>query len=195
VVVTGLGIPLAGHRCGLVSGVVPVLVAAVLAAAASATAAPVESGEVVPFRGVAGVELGMSRAAVVAAVGRPLRETRGGVMVYSDEHILDVYLTRRGPLGRVRQVVAAGPGFCAKDVPGACSTARNSVIAMRRAYPRRFRRVVDVTQDTIWWWCGRVRGRAISTSFNTDPRRQAILTWYIVDHGTRCPALAQVRGG
>lgn len=174
--------------------------AVVLACAAVLTAAPaatgtVESGQVVPFRGVAGVSLHQSRAQVVAVLGRPLRENGFGVMMYSDANIMDVYLTRAGARGRVRQFVASGTGFCAKGVVGACSRVVNSEIAMRRANPGRFRRVVDVTGDTIWWWCGRVRGRAVSTSFNTDPRRHMILTWFIVDHGTRCPTIAQVRGG
>lgn len=158
-------------------------------------AATVESGEVVPFRGVAGVTLHQTRAAVIATLGRPLRENGFGVMTYSDAAIMDVYLTRAGARGRVRQFVASGPGFCARDVAGACSMAAGSEIAMRRAHPGRFRRIVDVTGDTIWWWCGRVRGRAISTSFNTDPRRHMILTWFMADHGTRCPTAAQVRGG
>ncbi len=174
--------------------------AAVVAAAALLGAAPtalgtVESGQVVPFRGIAGVELRQSRAQVLAILGRPIRENGFGVMSYSDANIMDVYLTRAGARGRVRQFVASGTGFCAKGAVGACSRTVNSEIAMRRAHPGRFRRVVDVTGDTIWWWCGRVAGRAVSTSFNTDPRRHMILTWYLADHGRTCPTIAQVRGG
>jgi len=174
--------------------------AVALAAIAVLTAAPaalgtVESGQVVPFRGIAGAKLHQSRAQVITILGRPISENAFGVMSYSDDGIMDVYLTRAGARGRVRQFVASGTGFCAKGVVGACSLTANSEIAMRRAYPRRFRRVVDVTGDTIWWWCGRVGGRAISTSFNTDPRRHMILTWYMADHGRGCPTIAQVRGG
>ena len=32
-------------------------------------------------------------------------------------------------------------------------------------------------------------------SFNVDPRRGMILTWYVVNHGKRCPTIAQVREG
>lgn len=162
---------------------------------APALDAAVNAGEVVPFRGVAGAHLGMTRAAVVARLGPPVAESGFGVLSYSTTGILDVYLTRRGSRGRVRQVVASGDRFCAVGVPRACSLRPGSLRAMLRAYPGQFRRVVDATGDTIYWWCGRVRGRARSTSFNVDTRRGVILTWYIADHGARCPTLAQLRRG
>ncbi|MCB0873187.1 MAG: hypothetical protein KDC36_07410 [Thermoleophilia bacterium] len=175
-----------------------VLAAAVVTIAAlpsTGSAAPVNSGEVTLFHGIGGATIGMSRARVVSTLGRPLQESAFGVMSYSSTGIFDISLTRPGRRGHARQFVAVGTGFCAHGVPGACSLKPGSVRAMLRAYPRKFRRVVDVTRDTIYWWCGRVQGRAVSSSFNVDPRRGVILTWYIVNHGKRCPTIAQVRKG
>ncbi|MFN8110310.1 MAG: hypothetical protein U0Y82_10790 [Thermoleophilia bacterium] len=167
----------------------------VLLGLAASAPAVVETGTVVKFRGIAGANLGMSRAAVIAKLGPPLHQSAFGVLSYSNKNILDVYLTRTGPKGRVRQVIASGSGFCAQGVPAACSLKPGSVTAMTHAFPGKFRRVVDFTGDTIYWWCGRVRGRAVSTSFNADPKRHMILTWYLTVRGAHCPTLTQVRNG
>jgi len=165
------------------------------APADTAAPTPVNAAKVRLFHGIGGATIGMSRADVVATLGRPLQESAFGLMSYSTHGILDISLTRPGRRGHARQFVAVGMGFCAEGVKGACSLRRGSLRAMLRAYPHKFRRVVDVTRDTIYWWCGRVQGRAVSSSFNVDPRRGMILTWYVVNHGKRCPTIAQVREG
>jgi len=165
----------------------PLLAAAVLLGAPPlAAAVTIESGTVVPFRGVAGASLAMTRAQVIDQLGPPRDENRNGVMTYAKRAIFDVYRTGPGLRTRVDMLIAAGPGFCTAE--GACSSRAGGLRKMLDAYPKSFKRYKDGTGDTIFRWCRRIRKRAISTSFNVDLKGGRILTWFIVDEGQRCPS-------
>jgi hypothetical protein len=168
----------------------PLAAALLLAAAAPAAAVTIESGSVEPFRGVAGASLGMTRAQVIDELGPPREENRNGVMTYARRGIFDVYRTGPGLRTRVEMLIAAGPGFCTAE--GACSTRAGSLRKMLDAYPKRFTRYKDGTGDTIFRWCRRIEGRAVSTSFNVDLKGGRILTWFIVDEGRSCPSPARL---
>ncbi len=75
-------------------------------------------------RGVRGVTLGMTRAQVVARLGRPISQNAIGYMEYSRKHLFDVYV-RRGTPKRTDLISAAGPGFCLSG--GICSLTEGSL--------------------------------------------------------------------
>lgn len=178
---------------------VPVLAAVTLTAvlAVPASATTLAPTLVTPMHTVGPVALGMSRAAVVTALGRPQAVSLAGALSYGGrDEIFDIYMTRPGPQGRVRQVIAVGARFCAARAPLAgCSLRRGSAVAVVHAYPGKFRLLRDNTNDTIWWWCGRVGNRYVSTSFNVNLPRGRVQTWYLTDQGTRCPTARQIRAG
>src|SRR6476620_257663 len=102
---------------------VTVVASCLPAALAGATAQPIESGRIVVGRGVRGVTLGMTRAQVVARLGRPISQNAIGYMEYSRKHLFDVYV-RRGTPKRTDLISAAGPGFCLSR--GICSLTKGS---------------------------------------------------------------------
>ena len=55
---------------------------------------PIESGRIVVGRGVHGVTLGMTRAQVVARLGRPISQNAIGYMDTPRKHLFDVYVRR-----------------------------------------------------------------------------------------------------
>ena len=103
---------------------VTVVASCVSAALAGATAQPIESGRIMVGRGVRGVTLGMTRAQVVARLGRPISQNAIGYMEYSRKHLFDVYV-RRGTPKRTDLISAAGPGFCLSG--GICSLTEGSL--------------------------------------------------------------------
>jgi hypothetical protein len=108
-------------RLGLLVTVVASCVSTGLAGAA---AQPIESGRIAVGRGVHGVTLGMTRAQVVARLGRPISQNAIGYMEYSEKHLFDVYV-RRGTPKRTDLISAAGPGFCLSG--GICSLTKGSL--------------------------------------------------------------------
>ena len=108
-------------RLGLL---VAVVASCVSSALAGGSAQPIESGRIVVGRGVHGVSLGMTRAQVVARLGRPISQNAIGYMEYSEKHLFDVYV-RRGTPKRTDLISAAGPGFCLSG--GICSLTKGSL--------------------------------------------------------------------
>ena len=106
------------------ASLVTVVASCVFAALAGATAQPIESGRIMVGRGVRGVTLGMTRAQVVARLGRPISQNAIGYMEYSRKHLFDVYV-RRGTPKWTDLISAAGPGFCLSG--GICSLTEGSL--------------------------------------------------------------------
>jgi len=102
----------------------PVVAACVSAALAGAAAQPIESGRIAVGRGVHGVTLGMTRAQVVARLGRPISQNAIGYMEYSKKNLFDIYV-RRGTPKRTDLISAAGSGFCLPG--GICSLTKGSL--------------------------------------------------------------------
>src|SRR3954449_5835783 len=103
---------------------VAVVASCVSAALAGSAAQPIESGRIAVGKGVHGVTLGMTRAQVVARLGRPISQNAIGYMEYSRKNLFDVYV-RRGTPKRADLISAAGPGFCLPE--GICSLSKGSV--------------------------------------------------------------------
>ena len=102
-------------------------VAAALVAAVHGGSLALERGTIHPGRGVGPVELGMTRAQVVAKLGAPLA-TNGSHLQYSRDNVFDVDLDAKG---RVIQITASGARFCTPG--GACLLQ----FEQRRAAPAR----------------------------------------------------------
>ncbi len=148
----------------------PALAAAGLAAAltlASSTGAAVERGTIVTNRGAAGVVLGMTRAQVVAKLGKPLYENANGFMQYAKQNLFDVYVDRTSK--RVRLIGVSGPRFC--TVRGVCMLTRNGIARLRAQYGAALRRFTDETGEVGYELRGRFGGKPVFTTFFPDRPR------------------------
>ncbi len=88
-----------------------IAVALLLAAAAGAA---VDRGTIVFGQGAAGVTLGMTRAQVVAKLGKPLYTTKFGYMQYGSKGgLFDLSLDPK--TGRLIQLMITGHAFCSAD--------------------------------------------------------------------------------
>jgi hypothetical protein len=149
-------------RLGLLVAVVASCVSAALAGAASQ---PIESGRIAVGTGVHGVTLGMTRAQVVARLGRPISQNAIGYMEYAKKNLFDVYV-RRGTPKRADLISAAGPGFCLPE--GICSLAKGSVKRLVGRFGARlavelYPEDADAPDYVIR---GRFHGRPVNTAFS-----------------------------
>lgn len=145
----------------------PALAVAGLAAAlalVSSAGGAVESGTIVANRGAAGVVLGMTRAQVVAKLGKPLYENANGFMQYAKRNLFDVYLDTTSK--RVRLIGVSGPRFCtARRV---CMLTRNGIARLRAQYGSALRRFTDETGEIGYELRGRLGGKPVFTTFFPD---------------------------
>jgi hypothetical protein len=147
---------------------VAVVATAVCAGLAGAAERSIESGQIVVGRGVHGVTLGMTRAQVVARIGRPLSQNGNGYMQYAQKHLFDVYV-RRGSPRHVDLVTAAGPGFCLAGK--ICSMTKGSLERLVDRYGPRLKvelypEDADAPDYVIR---GRFRGQPVNTAFSRAP--------------------------
>jgi hypothetical protein len=148
--------------------IVAVVATGVCAGLAGAAERSIESGRIVVGRGVHGVTLGMTRAQVVARLGRPLSQNGNGYMQYAKKHLFDVYV-RRGSPRHVDLVTAAGPGFCLTG--GICSMAKGSLKRLVDRYGPRLKvelypEDADAPDYVIR---SRFRGQPVNTAFSRSP--------------------------
>jgi hypothetical protein len=132
-----------------------VLLALALALAFPASAA-VDKGTFTPGAGGAGITLGMTRAQVLAKLGKPLYTNANGYMQYSSKNLFDVYLDGSK---RVRLIGISGPGFC--TVFGACALKTGGIAKLRARYGPRLRLTkLPETGEKEWILLGK-RGELI----------------------------------
>ena len=148
---------------------------AVAVAAAVLAAGSVERGTIVPDRGIGGVELGMTRAQVVARLGEPVSTVGANRLLYSRDNVFDFYLDANG---RVETIVASGARFCTRG--GACLLRTGNVAALRREVPGRIVRTQSYGTP-LYTLAGRFRGRTVYTSFLGDRHapKQTVLQVYL----------------
>src|SRR5262249_34996974 len=108
----------------------------VFAAVAGAAGRPIDSGRIDVGRGIHGVTLGMTRAQVVARLGRPVYQNAAGYLQYSKRHLFDVYV-RRGRPARTDLGSGAGPGFCLPG--GICSMTKGGGKRLAARYGSRLK--------------------------------------------------------
>lgn len=136
------------------------LVAALAAVGAGAAAAAVERGTVTPNSGAAGIIVGMTRAQVVARLGKPLYENRNGYMQYAKQNLFDVYLDLATK--RVRLIGVSGPRFCVGgDI---CMMRKGNVGALRARYGKAFKAITDDDGSPAYAMYGRLGGRRVFTT-------------------------------
>jgi hypothetical protein len=151
--------------------------------AASATPAAVSEGTIVVNRGAAGITLGMTRAAIVNELGKPVDKNQNGWMAFAPANgdaIFDVYLNGRN---RARLIGVSGESFCLES--GTCMLRRNGVRKLREEFGDRLKTVEIETGESVLALRGRHRGHRVFTSFSTSslrPRARILMTFI-----GRCP--------
>jgi hypothetical protein len=168
---------------------VAVVATCLLAGAAGAAVRPIESGRIVVGSGVHGVTLGMTRAQVIARLGRPVSQNTAGYMQYAKRHLFDVYV-RRGSPRRTDLISAAGPGFCLPG--GICSMTKGSLKRLAARYGGRLK--VELSPENAdapdYVIRGRFHGQAVNTAFSRD--RGRILQVFIAYASSGEPAFAEL---
>ena len=133
----------------------------------TARADAVTGGVIRPGHGAAGVSLGMTRADVVARLGRPSFENRLGFMQYgSGGAMFDVYRASGRPGARVRMLGISGPGFRLAD--GNRVFAPAGLRRLRHRFGARLVRFRDEDGAPGYRLRGRLRGRRVVTDFFVD---------------------------
>ena len=151
------------------TAIVLALLALPAGGAAASRTKGVDGGVITVNRGAVGVTLGMTRAQVIARLGRPLREWREGLMRYGKRGAMfDVY--RRG--SRVEKLgIAAGASATARRrfrLPdGNRVFERGGIRRLKRHYGRRVKLIhYDLSGEPIYRISGRYRGRRVVTDFS-----------------------------
>lgn len=163
------------------------LLLAVLAAACLVASAPaaVERGTIVVNRGAVGVTLGLTRAAVVAKLGRPLYQNANGYLQYAKVNLFDVYLDVRTK--RVRLIGVSGHRFCTTS--GVCMQSRGGIGKLKAQYGKALRLVKAEDGERQYVLVGRLGGRRVFTSFSPAEKGQIIQIFI-----GYCPALPATCG-
>jgi hypothetical protein len=144
--------------------VLVVAAALVVVGAAAGSGRPIDSGRVEVGRGIHGITLGMTRAQVVARLGKPVYQNSNGYMQYSRRHLFDVYV--RGRPARVDLVSAAGPGFCLPG--GICSMKKGSLELLFARYGAKVKVELTTEQgaEPDYVIRSRFRGKPTNTAMN-----------------------------
>jgi hypothetical protein len=142
------------------------LLATVLAAPASATV--IDHGTITVNRGVNGATIGMTRAQVAAALGRPDYTNRNGLMEYSDPSydgggIFDIYLGHRSHRVNGIQIAFEG-GFKLQD--GNRVFRRGAIRRLFRHYGARVHRNPIYQGTRSYSIYGRFHGRKVLTNLS-----------------------------
>jgi hypothetical protein len=123
--------------------------------------AAVDKGTFTPGAGGSGVTLGMTRAQVVARLGKPLYANANGYLQFSSRSLFDVYLDGGK---RVRLIGISGPGFCTAF--GACALKTGGIAKLRAHYGARLRlTTLPETGEHEWVLLGTRGGKQVFTSF------------------------------
>lgn len=145
------------------------LAALVLVAAASATVA---AGPVTPNVGAAGIKLGMTRAQVIAKLGRPVYKNANGYMQFGDEKknvLFDVYLDTSVSPQRVRLLGISGRNFCLTG-GGPCMLRAGGVGKLKARYGKALKTVMLEDGEKAVWLKGTLAGCKVFTDFGEAGR-------------------------
>ena len=91
------------------------------------------------------MKLGMTKAQVVALLGKPLFENAHGYMQYSKSNLFDVYLNPATK--RVRLIGISGPNFC--TVNGVCMMKKGGLAKIKAQYGAALRKAVAEDGDRL----------------------------------------------
>jgi hypothetical protein len=137
----------------------------------------VEQGTIVVNRGAAGVKLGMTRAQVVAFLGKPLFQNAHGYMQYSKKNLFDVYLNPATK--RVRLIGISGPRFC--TLKGVCMMKDGGLAKLKAQYGAALEKTVAEDGEVSYEVNGVHNGKKVFTSFfpGTTKPRAAIIQIFV----------------
>jgi len=142
---------------------------------AGAAAAVVNGGSVTPNLGVAGIKLGMTRAQVIARLGKPLFKNANGFMQYGNDKkgvIFDVYLDTSTHPQRVRLLGISGTKFCLVG-GGPCMMRAGGVGKLRKRYGNALVNVKLEDGEKVVWLKGKLKGCKVFTDFGEANRPAA----------------------
>jgi hypothetical protein len=145
---------------------------AIVAIVAAPAAAVVTHGSITPNRSAKGIRLGMTRAQVLARLGKPLFKNSNGYMQYADDSkgiIFDVYLDVSKSPARVRLLGIYGSGFCLVG-GGPCLRQKGGVGKLRDRYGSALQDVMLEDGESVVWLKGMFRGCAVFTDFGPAGR-------------------------
>ncbi len=104
-----------------------------LLALPAGAAAIVEKGKFTPGKGARGVQIGMTKAQVLAKLGKPVYQNTYGYMQYAKKNLFDVYLDTSVSPKRVRMIGISGPKFCLAGA-GFCMYDKGAIGKLKQHY-------------------------------------------------------------
>lgn len=135
-----------------------------------AAAATVDQGTIAVNRGAAGIALGMTRATVIAKLGKPVYKNANGYMQYSKKNLFDVYLNTA--TSRVRLIGVSGPKFCTSW--GFCLFKSGGVAKLKARYGAALEKITAEDGEQLYVVVGRLAGRRVFTSFSPAAQGKVI---------------------
>jgi hypothetical protein len=146
-----------------------VTVALCVPASVGASTSPVTSGVITVGRGANGVQLGMSRAQVIAKLGSPAYENGNGYMQFVGDSpranaMFDVYRDGGARWTHVRMLGIAGPGFRLSD--GNHVFATGGLGRLRGHYGARLKFHQSSDGTFTYELVGRFKGRRVQNDFD-----------------------------
>jgi len=145
------------------------VVALVLAGVANAV---VKGGPVTANVGAAGIKLGMTRAQVIAKLGKPVYKNANGYMQFGDEKqnvLFDVYLDTGTSPQRVRLLGISGRNFCLTG-GGPCMLRKGGVGKLKARYGKALKTVMLEDGEKAVWLKGTLASCKVFTDFGEAGR-------------------------
>ncbi len=139
------------------------LVAVVMSILPDAAGAVVEHGTIRVNRGGAGVTLGMTRAQVLARLGKPVYKNSHGYLQYARTNLFDVYLDTGTTPDRVRLIGISGPKYCFPS--GFCMMDKGAVGKLKTLYGGAVKVIRLEDGERVYRVTGSYRGCAVFTDF------------------------------
>jgi hypothetical protein len=142
---------------------------------AGSAGAIVTSGPVTPNVGAAGITLGMTRAQVVAKLGKPVAQNLNGYMQYGPKNLnslFDVYLDTSVHPWRVRMLGISGRNFCLTG-GGPCMRRAGGVGKLKARYDGALKTVTLEDGEKVVWLKGKLNGCKVFTDFGEAGRPAA----------------------
>jgi hypothetical protein len=140
-----------------------------LATALALSPASIDRGTITINQGANGVTVGMTRAAVIAKLGKPIYQNKNGYLQYSNDNIFDVYLNKSN---HVRLVSISGKHFCTTG--GVCMFTNGGLARLKAQYGKRLKLVKTEDGSTAWQVRGTFHGTQVFTSFTPAAHGQLI---------------------
>ncbi len=145
--------------------------AVLLAALALLAPTTVNHGTITVSRGAAGVTLGMTRAQVIAKLGRPSYQNANGLLEYGKIPVIfDVYLNTA--TNRVRLISISGSRFC--TTARVCMLRNGGLAKLKAQYANLLKKSVAEDGEITYEVDGKFAGRPVFTSFAPAAHGQII---------------------